>query len=309
MRSIILFLTIFHFAGPALQGQEWIVPDDKKGRLSTFEFDDNTRTAGQKIYTLNCMSCHGTPGKSNYLNLVPPPGDPATEKIQKNNDGELFYKITTGKGQMPSFRSVLTTDEVWQVIAYVRSYNKTYKQQIRAIISSSAYPGATINMSLEHNHADSTLILTAFADKEDTRIPVTDAAVRLYVHRTFGHQIIDEEKVTDKTGRATFRIPPQMHGDSLGNVTISARFTDEDTFGSAYKDTLLTAGLKIIPVSLVADRAMWNTVRKAPVWILLSYILGVITAWGFIMLVLMKIRDIYIVGKHLESASSENQDT
>ncbi|HUX96056.1 MAG TPA: cytochrome c [Bacteroidales bacterium] len=308
MRSIILFLTILQLAIPALQGQEWIVPDDKKGRLSTFEFDDNTRTAGQKIYTLNCMSCHGTPGKSNYLNLVPPPGDPATEKIQKNNDGELFYKVTTGNGQMPSFKSVLTTDEVWEVISYLRSFNKTYKQQVRAIISSSSYPGATINMSLEHNPSDSTIILTAFADKENTRIPVTDAGVRLYVHRTFGHQAIDEKKVTDKTGRAVFRIPPKMHGDSLGNVAISARFIDEEIFGSASKDTVLTAGIKITPVSLVAKRAMWNIVRKAPIWILLSFVLGIIAAWSFIILVLMKIRDIHIIGKYLESASSEKQE-
>lgn len=305
MRSIFLVLTILQLIIPALQGQDWIVPDDKKGRLSTFPFDDNTRMSGQKLYTLNCMSCHGAPGKSNYLNLFPPPGDPATEKIQKNSDGEIFYKLITGRGQMPSFRSALTTDEIWNMISYIRSFNKSYKQQVRTVISSSAHPGAFINMFLAYNSADSTIILIAYADKETGRIPVAGAGVRLYVHRTFGNQAVDEVKETDKTGKAVFKIPERMPGDSLGNVTVSARFLDEEMFGSVSKDTVITAGIKTIPLSLVSERAMWNSVKKAPLWILLTYFLGLITAWVFIFLVLMKIRDIYIVGKFYKATGKE----
>jgi mono/diheme cytochrome c family protein len=306
MRSIILILTFLQLVFQTIQGQEWIVPDDKKGRLSTFTFDDNTRTAGQKLYTLNCMSCHGTPGKSNYLNLVPTPGDPATEKIQRNSDGEIFYKVTAGRGQMPSFKSVLTSDELWTIISYLRSFNKSYRQQVKSVISSAAYPGSTINMFIEHLSADTSIVVTAYADKENSRVPVTDAGIKLYVHRTFGHQLIDEEKVTDKSGKAVFKIPEKMNGDSDGNISVSARFIDEDVFGSASRDTVLSAGIKTIPVSLVAERAMWNNVRKAPIWILLTYSLGVIVALSFIILVMVKIRDIYILGKYLENKASEN---
>jgi hypothetical protein len=303
-----LFITLLLLVFQSLYGQNWTVPDDKKGRLSTFPFDDKTRLAGQKLYSLNCMSCHGTPGKANFLNLVPPPGDPATEKIQRNNDGEIFYKVITGRGQMPSFKSVLTSDEIWNIVSYIRSFNKSYKQQVGAIISSSAYPGAMIVLILSHNEVDSTIVVTAFADKETSRVPVTDAGIRLYVHRTFGHQIIDEEKVTDKTGKAVFKLSPRMRGDSLGNVNVSARFVDEDTFGSTSKDTVINAGIKTIPVSLVADRAMWNNVKKAPLWILFSYLLGVLTAWGFIILVLIKIRDIYITGKFIKSLAHKEEE-
>jgi hypothetical protein len=305
MRSILLIFIFLQLTIPYLMGQDWIVPDDKRGRLSTFPFDENTRMAGQKLYTLNCMSCHGTPGKSNYINLVPPPGDPATDKIQKNSDGEIFYKLTTGRGQMPSFRSVLTSDEIWNIISYVRSFNKSYKQQIRPVISSSAYPGALINMFLAHNPVDSTIILSAYADKENSRVPVSGAGVRLYVHRTFGHQVVDEEKETDQTGKAVFKIPEKMMGDSLGNVTVSARFIDEDIFGSASKDTIIAAGTITIPVSLVSERAMWNILKKAPLWVLFTYLTGVIIAWGFIFLVLIKIRDIYIVGKYFKKTLKE----
>lgn len=280
-----------------VSGQDWVVPADRAGRLSIFPFNDDTRKAGEKIYLTNCASCHGSPGKNNFLNLVPPPGDPATDKIQRNKDGELFYKVTTGRGQMPSFRSVLSGNDIWNVISFIRSFNSSYKQEIMAVITSSAYPGAEIRMNLSYNPGDTVIALSAMAFREDQKIPVADAAVRLFVARYFGTLQIDEEKTTDKNGYAFFRIPDDLPADTAGKITVKARFSDEESFGSVTKDTVLQAGIKITPVSLVAQRAMWNKVRKAPVWVILTYTTGMLLVWGFIFLVLLKLRDIYIIGK------------
>jgi hypothetical protein len=301
MKNILLVIITLQLFIFDLKSQEWIVPDDKKSKLSTFPFDDITRKAGEKLFSVNCMSCHGTPGKGNFLNLVPPPGDPATEKIQRNSDGEIFYKITTGRGQMPSFKSVLSSPEIWNIISYLRSFNKTYQQQVMAVITSSAYPGADIGLFLLFNSSDSTVILRASATKGNSTVPVTGAEVKLLIHRTFGLLTVDEAKTTDKNGMATFRLPDNLTGDTSGNIMVSARFVNEELFGSSTKDTSLCAGIKTIPVNLVADRAMWNNVRKAPVWLILTYSLGLLTALGFIFYVLMKLRDIFIVGETLSS--------
>jgi len=307
MKNLISLLALFLLLLPGLNAQEWIVPADKKGKLSTFPFDDASRKAGEKLYSVNCMSCHGTPGKANFLNLVPPPGDPATEKIQKNADGEIFYKLSTGRGQMPSFRSVLSTNEIWQVVSFIRSFNSSYKQEVMAVITSKAYPGAEIKLALVFSRADSTLQLRASAVSEKGVVPVTGAEMRLFVQRYFGHLPVDEPKTTNENGIATFHVPGDLPGDTAGNLMLMARFTDEDSFGSESKDTILSAGAKTIPVSLVAERAMWNNVRKAPVWIILAYGLGLLSAWGFIMLVLMKIRDIYIIGTTLTASHPEKE--
>lgn len=296
MKILLSLLIALQFLIPVLNGQEWIVPEDKKGKLSTFPFTDVTKKAGEKLYLINCMSCHGTPGKANYLNLVPPPGDPATDKIQRNKDGEIFYKLIVGRGQMPSFRSVLSSVEMWNIISFIRSFNSTYKQQIMPVITSSAYPGAEIRISLSFNNADSTVAFLASAAKDNIVVPVTGAEVKLFVHRTFGLLPADEEKATDKNGIAVFNLPSNLRGDTAGNILVSARFSNEELFGSVSKDTVISAAQKTIPVSLVAERAMWNNVRKAPVWILLTYSLGLLAAWGFIFYVLMKLRDIYIIG-------------
>lgn len=297
MRSFLLVLLVLQFILTDLKGQDWIVPDDKKGKLSTFPFDDNTRKAGERLYTINCQSCHGTPGKANFLNLVPPPGDPATDKIQRNNDGEIFYKVTTGRGQMPSFKSVFSSAETWNLISFIRSFNKNYHQQLMAVITSSAYPGSVIKMLLSFNSAGRTFIVKASAEKEGRKEPVTGAEIKLLVHRTFGLLPVDDVKSTDKDGVAVFAVPSDMPGDTAGNVLVSARFVNEEIFGSVSKDSLLSAGTETFPVSLVSQRAMWNNVRKAPIWILLTYSVGLLVAWGFILYVLMKIRDIFIIGE------------
>lgn len=284
------------------RGQDWVVPDDRKGRLSTFPFTDDTRKEGEKLYQVNCHSCHGDPGRNNFIALQPPPGDPATEKIQRNSDGEIFHKVSAGRGQMPSFRSVLTTDEIWKVVSFIRSFNRSYVQKVMQVITSSAYPGAIISMKLAYDEATKQVLVIASATSETGTVPVTGAGVRLLAARYFGKTAVDEEKTTDVNGVATFSVPEGLRGDTAGNIGFSAMFTDEATFGSVSKDTVLMAGMPVIPVSLTANRAMWNTVRKAPVWIILAYGLGVLAVWGFIVLVMFKLRDIFTVG----TALSEN---
>ena len=293
---------------PKLAGQEWIVPDDKKSKLSTFTFNEDTRKSGEKLYSINCMSCHGTPGKANYLNLIPPPGDPATVKIQRNNDGEIFFKVTTGRGQMPSFKNVLSSADIWHIVSFLRSFNNNYKQQMMPIITSSAYPGAIIRILVSFNPSDTTITLTASAIKNNTSLPVSGAEAKLFVHRTFGLLLIDEAKITNKSGAAIFRIPQNLPGDKAGNVLISARFTNEEIFGDVSTDTLLSVGVKTFPVSLIAERGMWNNVRKAPVWIILTYTFGLLASWGFILFVLMKLRDIFIIGESVTKQNTEQEN-
>lgn len=282
------------------QGQDWVVPEDRRTRLSTFPFTDETRKEGERLYQINCHSCHGDPGKNNFIALQPSPGDPATDKIQRNSDGEIFHKVSTGRGQMPSFRSVLTTEEIWKVVSFIRSFNRDYVQKVMQVITSSAYPGAVISMRLAYDDAARLVSVVATATGETGSVPVTGAGVRLLAKRYFGMLQVDEEKVTDSNGTALFTVPDGLPGDTAGNVSLSAQFTDEQTFGSVSKDTVLMAGAVTVPVSLTAKRAMWNTVRKAPVWVILAYGLGVLAVWGFILLVMLKLRDIFTVGTALK---------
>lgn len=302
----ILTIILIQLSALSLFSQDWIVPADRKGKLSPFKFDDQTRKEGERLYLINCKSCHGTPGKGDYqATLLPQPSDPATEKIQKNLDGELLYKISTGRGPMPGFRNSLSATDQWNVISFLRSFNKDYVQAIAPLIKSSAYPGAEIIVKLLSGPADNEITMTARAVTEKSSVPVTGAGVRLFVKRTFGRMEVEEEKITDNNGMAVFKVLEDLPADTAGNLHVSAVFTDEEAFGPVSKDTVIKAGARIIPVSLTAPRAMWNVVRKAPVWIILTYSLGVLGVWGFIFLIMFKLREIYIIGEHLSQPAGK----
>jgi cytochrome c5 len=296
---LILLTTISVF------GQEWLVPADKKGKLSPFGFTDETRRTGENLYNMNCKSCHGTPEMGNFqASLNPPPADPASIKIQQNLDGDLFFKITQGRGSMPSFKNSLSSNDVWNLISFIRKFNKTYVQAVMPLIRSVAYPGAEIIVSLIKGPATGEITMKVTAVTEKSKVPVTNAGVKLFVRRTFGKMMIDEEKTTGSNGEAIFKIPEGLPGDTAGNIHVTAMFSDEDAFGSAGRDTMLQAGTITIPVSLTRDRAMWNVVRKAPVWIIVAYSLGVLGVWAFIIIIMLKLRDISIIGEHINRIAS-----
>jgi hypothetical protein len=304
--SRFVIIIVFQLFSLSMMAQGWVVPEDKKGKLSPFQFNEETRKTGERLYTLNCKSCHGIPGKANFINLIPPPGDPATEKIQHNSDGEIFYKITTGRGPMPSFKNALSSKDIWNIISFVRSFNTKYVQSVMPEIKSSAYPGAVINISLSLSKKKDSVMVKLTARSEKSSVPVKNAGLKLFVKRTFGMLPVDEDKITDQNGTAFYKIPKGLPGDTAGNVHLNVRFTDEDQFGAVSKDTILQAGVITIPESLVKNRAMWNSVRKAPVWIILTYSFGVLAVWGFIFYVLLKLRDIFIIGEHLDKKKSND---
>ncbi|MFT4521380.1 MAG: mono/diheme cytochrome c family protein [Bacteroidia bacterium] len=83
-------------------------------------------TEGQRLYNIYCQHCHGKTGKNDggvikSGQYPPPPWAGYSDDIIKNlSDGQMFHTITFGKGNMGSHASVLTPEQRWQVIGYVR---------------------------------------------------------------------------------------------------------------------------------------------------------------------------------------------
>jgi hypothetical protein len=288
----------------ALFSQEWTVPPERAIRLSSFKFSDSTRNAGSMIYGLNCLSCHGNPGKANFKALTPPPGDPATAKIQHNPDGALFFKISEGRGQMPSFKNVLSANDIWNVISYVRSFNPSYTQSVMSKITTGEYAGSVLSIILRTNVAKDSVFMKVMALKEKQSVPVKNAAVRIFVKRTFGQMPLGEEQITNTEGIALMPLL-KVPGDTAGIIHVTARLTDEERFGSVSKDTILQTGIEVIPLSLTRFRSMWNVVTMAPIWLLITYFGSLLVVIGIIIYILIKLRDIYIIGKYLDTQKKQ----
>jgi mono/diheme cytochrome c family protein len=109
-------------AGVSAQG-EWKAPADAKNMKNTVK---GVGSAKKSVET-NCASCHGNSGKGDgaaAAALPPPkPADWTSAKVQSQADGELFWKITNGRGAMPPWKH-LPEKERWELVNYIRTLKK-----------------------------------------------------------------------------------------------------------------------------------------------------------------------------------------
>lgn len=77
--------------------------------------DDPALVEGQRIYSSNCASCHGSKGDGGYGKKLA--GVVATK--YPNVDDQIAI-ITNGKGAMPSFSQKLSPEQIAAVTRYTR---------------------------------------------------------------------------------------------------------------------------------------------------------------------------------------------
>jgi mono/diheme cytochrome c family protein len=291
MLALLLLISIEN-----MYAQTWDVPDDKKQKVSPVKFTDETKKKGEQIFLSKCISCHGNPGKDNYVKaIVPPPGDPATDKFQKQEDGALFYKITTGRAPMPTFKDVLSDEERWQVISYIRSFNPKYIQPEPILAPTGIYSGVNVSLQLYYLPKDKKIKVIANEVKGNKTEPLSTIELELYAKRYFGNLPIDEPKLTNANGEAFFDYTDSIPGDSVGNINFIVKINTEGLTGFK-KDSTIKAGSKNIAKSLIDTRAMWTIGKMAPIWLILSYSLVVIAVWTVIIYIVLQIIKIRKMG-------------
>ena len=79
---------------------------------------------GKGLYMKHCASCHGATGAGDGAaghDLDPKPSD--LRDVGKS-DIRLFRQITRGRAPMPSFGRLLSDDDRWAVVGYVKTLDK-----------------------------------------------------------------------------------------------------------------------------------------------------------------------------------------
>ncbi len=76
---------------------------------------------------MRCIACHGPGGKGDgpaSKALNPKPADHTSARTQAQTDGELFWKITNGKGMMVGWEKIIKEEDRWHLVNYIRTLSE-----------------------------------------------------------------------------------------------------------------------------------------------------------------------------------------
>lgn len=104
------------------------IPLEEAKRENPVKADENSIALGKRLFSSQCAMCHGTDGDGKgdlavamELKLLDY-RDPAA--LKQMSDGELFYILSKGKGEMPAQGDRLSETQRWHLINFIRSLAK-----------------------------------------------------------------------------------------------------------------------------------------------------------------------------------------
>jgi mono/diheme cytochrome c family protein len=103
---------------------EWEVPERIKQMENPVEADNQSLRIGQSMYRRNCRDCHGSRGKGDgpeSADLETTMRDFASDEVQSQTDGELYYKTYEGRDEMPGFNGDLHEVDIWNIVNYIKT--------------------------------------------------------------------------------------------------------------------------------------------------------------------------------------------
>lgn len=124
-----LGLTSISFTNSGTNDQKpWPVPEAAKNKKNPVASDAQTLATGKSLWATHCKSCHGSKGLgdgSKAAQLKTEPGDFSKTSFLAQTDGSLFYKLTEGRDDMPSFKKkIADEDDRWAVVNFMRTFKK-----------------------------------------------------------------------------------------------------------------------------------------------------------------------------------------
>jgi len=124
----LLMLSSVFYSFTYYQAKPWAVPDKNAKIANPVKADAETIKVGKELWNKHCASCHGKTGAgdgSKAAQLKTTMEDMSTSVVQGQTDGALFYKMSEGRDEMPSFKKKIPeTEDLWSVVNYLRTLKK-----------------------------------------------------------------------------------------------------------------------------------------------------------------------------------------
>jgi cytochrome c5 len=101
----------------------WMAPEQEAHAENPVPADQGSVVRGKKLFLQNCSACHGENAEGLDAQILGLDKNPPNlkERIKMHPDGDFYWKIQEGRGDMPSFNEDLADEQIWEVINYIRS--------------------------------------------------------------------------------------------------------------------------------------------------------------------------------------------
>lgn len=127
----VALVAVFAAAPAAAQGPNsaaaWVAPAQSASVANPVPATKDAVARGQSLFRANCEMCHGQHGRGDGMiaaSLPVHPADLTSDAVQAQTDGALFWKMTEGRGPMPSARATVPDAGRWALVDYIRTLKK-----------------------------------------------------------------------------------------------------------------------------------------------------------------------------------------
>ncbi len=107
------------------QAKPWNAPEAFVKKSNPVKSDAESLKTGKEVWSKHCQSCHGKTGAGDgtkAATLETEMKDFANADVQGQSDGSMFYKISEGRDEMPTFKKKIQDEtEIWSVINFIRT--------------------------------------------------------------------------------------------------------------------------------------------------------------------------------------------
>ncbi|WP_433971667.1 c-type cytochrome [Tunturiibacter lichenicola] len=123
-----LLLLVSSFQQPTTTPPASVIPAEAARMVNPVKPTPESQAHIKKVYGYDCAMCHGESGNgkgdlvADMKLSLKDYTDPAA--LKDLTDGQIFYIIKNGKGQMPGEGDRAKPDDMWNMVIYVRSLAK-----------------------------------------------------------------------------------------------------------------------------------------------------------------------------------------
>jgi len=123
--------------------------------------------------------------------------------------------------------------------------------------------------------------------------PLEEIDLYFYVERTFSLLPIgDIFNTTDENGEVSIEFPPDLPGDSVGNVNVIVKLEDADEYSDTETSKIIKWGVPTHIDVGKEKRSLWSAGANAPISLLLLTNTLIAAAWGIIFYIMYRLYQI-----------------